>query len=297
MELRHLRYFVAVAETENVTRAATKLHVSQPALSRQIHDLEDEIGFPLLERSAKSVRLTEAGRTFLIEARAVLQRAEEAVAAARAKAGGMSGEIQVGYAPSLTVQILPQALRIFQAEFPGVRVMLHDLSTEEMLTQLHGGKLQLALMVQPTKKTLRGLRFEELARYPLQVAVAPTHPLAKSRSISLEKVAGERLIGYTQKDYPEYHDEVAALFKTVGRKPQITQEHDGVTSLIAAVESGRGIALVPSCIACMVGPRLKMIPLVPAGPPIVVGAVLREGATPVLIEKFVAAALTKPEKR
>ena len=82
MELRHLRYFVAVAETENVTRAATKLHVSQPALSRQIHDLEDEIGFPLLERSAKSVRLTEAGRTFLIEARAVLQRAEEAVAAA-----------------------------------------------------------------------------------------------------------------------------------------------------------------------------------------------------------------------
>jgi LysR family transcriptional regulator, benzoate and cis,cis-muconate-responsive activator of ben and cat genes len=295
MELRHLRYFVAVAEMENVTRAATKLHVSQPALSRQIHDLEDEIGFPLLERSAKSVRLTDAGRTFLIEARAVLQRAEEAVAAARAKAGGMSGEIQVGYAPSLTVQILPQALRIFQAEFPGMRVMLHDLSTEEMLSQLHTGTLQLALMVQPTKKTLRGLRFEELARYPLQVAVAPTHPLAKSRSISLEKVAKERLIGYTQKDYPEYHDEVAALFKKVGSKPQIVQEHDGVTSLIAAVESGRGVALVPSCIACMVGPRLKLISLSPAGPPIVVGAITKEGAVPVIIEKFIAAA--RPQLR
>jgi LysR family transcriptional regulator, benzoate and cis,cis-muconate-responsive activator of ben and cat genes len=297
MELRHLRYFVAVAETENVTRAATKLHVSQPALSRQIHDLEDEIGFPLLVRSAKSVRLTEAGRTFLIEARAVLQRAEEAVVAARARAGGMSGEIRVGYAPSLTVQILPQALRIFQAEFPGVRVMLHDLSTEEMLAQLHAGTLQLALMVQPTKKTLRGLRFEELARYPLQVAVAPTHPLAKSRSISLEKVAKERLIGYSQKDYPEYHDEVAALFKKVGRKPQIVQEHDGVTSLIAAVESGRGVALVPSCIACMVGPRLKLIPLAPAGPPIVVGAITKGGAIPVIVEKFIAAArlqLRKP---
>ena len=296
MELRHLRYFVAVAEAENVTRAATKLHVSQPALSRQIHDLEDEIGFPLLERSAKSVRLTDAGRTFLTGARAVLQRAEEAVAAARARAGGMSGEIQVGYAPSLTVQILPQALRIFQAEFPGVRVMLHDLSTEEMLSQLHAGKLQLALMVQPTKKTLRGLRFEELARYPLQVAVAPTHPLAKLRSISLEKVAREKLIGYSQKDYPEYHDEVAALFQTVGSKPQIAQEHDGVTSLIAAVESGRGVALVPSCVACMVGSRLKMLPLVPAGPPIVVGAITKEGALPVIVEKFIAAAMPKSGK-
>ena len=296
MELRHLRYFVAVAETENVTRAATKLHVSQPALSRQIHDLEDEIGFPLLERSAKSVRLTEAGRTFLAGARAVLQRAEEAVSAARAKAGGMSGEIQVGYAPSLTVQILPQALRIFQAEFPGARVILHDLSTEEMLSQLHNGKLHLALMVQPAGKALRGLRFEELARYPLQVALAPTHPLAKLRSISLEKVAGERLIGYTQKDYPEYHDQVATLFQTVGRKPQIVQEHDGVTSLIAAVESGRGVALVPACVACMVGPRLKLLPLVPAGPPIVVGVITKQGTSPVMVEKFIAAARPEPRQ-
>src|SRR5215813_8058202 len=101
MELRHLRYFVAVAETENVTRAAHKLHVSQPGLSRQIRDLEDELGFPLLERSAKSVRLTEAGRVFLTEARAVLQRADEAVSAAKAVATGANGELHVGYAPSL----------------------------------------------------------------------------------------------------------------------------------------------------------------------------------------------------
>src|SRR5437667_383276 len=118
---------------ENVSRAALKLHVSQPGLSRQIRDLEDEIGFPLLERSAKSVRLTDAGRVFLAEARAVLQRAEAAVQAARARAGVLQGELHVGYAPSLTVQMLPQALRKFQGEFTGVRVRLHDLSTEEML--------------------------------------------------------------------------------------------------------------------------------------------------------------------
>ena len=95
MELRHLRYFIAVAEEENVSRAALKLHVSQPALSRQIRDLEEELGFLLLERSAKSVRLTEAGRAFLIEARAVLQRAEDAVNAARAIATGRRGELHV----------------------------------------------------------------------------------------------------------------------------------------------------------------------------------------------------------
>src|SRR5438309_5969507 len=112
MELRHLRYFIGVAEEENVSRAALKLHVSQPALSRQIRDLEEELGFLLLERSAKSVRLTEAGRAFLSEARAVLQRAEEAVKAARSIATG-GGEIHVGYAPSLTARILPQTLRAF----------------------------------------------------------------------------------------------------------------------------------------------------------------------------------------
>src|SRR2546425_9543722 len=99
MELRHLRYFVAVAEAENISRAALKLHVSQPALSRQVRDLEDELGFLLLERGAKSVRLTEAGRAFLTEARAVLQRSEDAVKAARTVAAGGAGEPHVRYAP------------------------------------------------------------------------------------------------------------------------------------------------------------------------------------------------------
>src|SRR3989442_10024051 len=125
MDLRHLLYFIGVAEQENVSRAALKLHVSQPALSRQIRDLEGELGFPLFERSAKSVRLTDAGRAFLDEARAVLQRADDAVKAARTIALGGRGELHVGYAPSLTARILPATLRAFQAGLPGVRVRLH----------------------------------------------------------------------------------------------------------------------------------------------------------------------------
>ena len=294
MELRHLRYFVAVAEAENVSRAALKLHVSQPGLSRQIRDLEDEIGFQLLERSAKSVRLSAAGKVFLDEARAVLLHAEAAVKKARAAAGGTTGEISIGYAPSLTVQILPSALRKFQDQFPHVRVALHDLSTEEMLAQLGDKKLQVALTVRPPAKLLRGLRFEELARYAMCVAVAPNHPLAKLKFISLRQVAREPLIAYSRKDYPEYHAMLGKLFAPAGRLPQIVGEHDGITSLIADVEVGRGFALVPSCVACMAGPRLKLLPLRPALPPIPVGAVWRPEAGTALVEQFLAC--VRPDK-
>src|SRR5665213_1067433 len=290
MELRHLRYFVAVAEEENVSRAALKLHVSQPGISRQIRDLEAEIGFQLFERSAKSRRLTAAGKVFLGDARAVLQRAEEAVNKARAVSSGITDEINIGYAPSLTVQILPAALRKFQEQFPNVRVALHDLSTEEMLAQLGEKKLQVALTVRPPAKLLRGLSFEELARYAMCVAVAPKHPLAKSKSVSLGQIAGEPLIAYSRKDYPEYHAMLEKLFASVGRRPRIADEHDSVTSLIAAVESGRGFALVPGCVACMAGPRLKLLALRPALPPIPVVAIWRKESETEPVKSFITAA-------
>jgi len=290
MELRHLRYFVAVAEEENVSRAALKLHVSQPGISRQIRDLEAEIGFQLFERSAKSLRLTAAGKVFLGEARAVLQRAEEAVNKARAVSSGITDEINIGYAPSLTVQILPAALRKFQEQFPNVRVALHDLSTEEMLAQLGEKKLQVALTVRPPAKLLRGLSFEELARYAMCVAVAPKHPLAKSKSVNLGQIAGEPLIAYSRKDYPEYHAMLEKLFASVGRRPRIADEHDSVTSLIAAVESGRGFALVPGCVACMAGPRLKLLALRPALPPIPVVAIWRKESETEPVKSFITAA-------
>ena len=289
MELRHLRYFVAVAEEENVSRAARRLHVSQPGVSRQVRDLEDELGFALLERTAKSVRLTPAGRVFLDEARAVLQRAAEAVKTAQA-AAGEGGELHVGYAPTPTIQILPRALRAFQDVLPRVRVVLHDLSSEEMLAQLETRKLQLALTVKPSGQLLRGLEYAELARYALCVAVAPRHRLARRKSISLAQLAPELMIAYNRDDYPDYHRQIAELFAPAGGLPRLAGEHDGITSLIADVETGRGFALVPNCLACMVGPRLKLIPLAPAGPPILVGALWKKADESELVRKFVALA-------
>ena len=290
MELRHLRYFVAVAEAENVSRAALKLHVSQPGISRQIRDLEEEIGFQLFKRSAKSIKLTGAGKTFLTEAKAVLQRADEAVKSARAIATGAQGELHAGYAPSPTSRILPPALRAFQGELPNVRVKLHDCSSAEMLSGLREGKLQIAFLVRPTAKMLRGIHFEELMRDQIRVAAAPNHPLARKRTVSLAEVAQQPLVVYSRAEYPEAHDQLEQMFAGIKAKPRIAEEHDGVASLIAAVESGAGVALVPESIGCISGPRLKLVRVVPAPEPLIVGAAwTKDGLTPAA-ERFLEVA-------
>lgn len=272
MELRHLRYFVAVAKEENVSRAALKLHVSQPGLSRQIRDLENELGFLLLERSAKSVRLTEAGRVFLVESQAVLRRADEAVEAARAVASGRREELNVGYAPMPTVRFLPPALRAFQKQFAGVRVKLHDLSPEAMLAGLHGGRLQLAFLVRPTRAMLRDLHFEEFACDPLRLAVGSNHPLARLRSISVKEIKNHSLVAYNRREYPEYHAYLEALFGGVKARPPIIEECDDGVGLVTALEIGPGVAILPQSLELTAGPRIKLIPITPAPTPLVIGA-------------------------
>ena len=290
MELRHLKYFVAVAEEQNVTRAAARLHVSQPPLSRQIRDLEDELGVALFEHGPRAVRLTAAGRVFLNEAQAVLRRADEAIQAVQAAARGQQAELNVAYAPSLTVEILPATLRRFQSDSPGVRVNLHDLSTEEMLEKLRADKLDLALMIHPGRKKLAGLEFERLHDYPLRMAAHPAHPLATKRRVKLADLASERLIGYSKMDYPEYYERLVALFAPLRRAPVLAEEHDSSTSLIAAVEAGRGVSLVPASLVCLTGPRLKLRRLQPEPAPLVVGLVRKQGTSSKWTEQFLAAA-------
>ncbi|HYE30830.1 MAG TPA: LysR family transcriptional regulator [Methylomirabilota bacterium] len=289
MELRHLRYFIAVAEEQNVTRAAARLNVSQPPLSRQIRDLEHELGVALFERSPKSLNLTAAGRAFLPEVRSALQRVEEAVQKARAVAAGKQGELHVGYAPSLAVDLLPRALRAFQKEFPHVSVQLHDLSSQQMLRRLRDGKLDLALMVKMSVMPMAGLAFEEVERHAVCVAMAPTHSLAKKRLVSVADLGSERLICFALAEYPEYHAWIADLFANLNQSPRIAEEHEGVTSLIAAVESGRGVALMSERLKCMAGPRLKLIPLKPAPPPLVIGIARKERQESPIISAFISA--------
>jgi DNA-binding transcriptional LysR family regulator len=290
MELRHLRYFVAVAEEQNITRAAARLHVSQPPLSRQIRNLEDELGIALFDRDANAVRLTQAGRAFLTEARIIMQRAEYAVQMAKDIAGGKRGEIHVGYAPSLTVGLLPRALKYFQKSNPEVRVQLHDLSTQGMLRGLTNGELHVAMLVQVPPNVLTGLVFEELQRLPVCVAMHPKHALARAHKVGLEHVAKQRLVTFTLADYPEHHAWIAGLFAPLNCSPQIVEQHDSVTSLIAAVESGRGVAVIAQPLDGLGSPRLKIRPLKPAPPPLGVGIAYFEKYRSAATDNFIAAA-------
>ena len=288
MELRHLRYFVVVAEEQNVTRAAERLRVSQPPLSRQIRDLERELDVELFRRTAKSLALTEAGKIFLIEVRAVLLRVDHAIETVRTVAHGDRGSLRIGYAPSLSAAILPRALRLFEAGQPGVRVALHDLSSEECLQRIAAGKLELALTVAPGEGRVRGLAFERLIAYPICCAVGASHPLARKRSLALDEIRREKFIVYSREEYPEYYEWLASFFKSKPFSPCQIEEHDGATGLIAAVEAGRGVAIVASSMKCMAGPRLRLIPVRPSLGQVVVGA-LTASPRPPLAEKFLAA--------
>ncbi|MCC5840679.1 MAG: LysR family transcriptional regulator [Opitutales bacterium] len=272
VELRHLRYFVAVAEVENVTLAAQRLHVSQPPLSRQIHQLEEEVGCALFERTGKSLRLTPAGEVFAREAKAILAKVGEAAAAARATTEA-AGELRVGYAPSLVVKILPKVLRLCKERAPEVRIRLHDLSTMEMVRQVRGGDLDVALAVHPGTAALRGLTFHEIERLPACVVLPLPHPLARAKSPHLKDLAEEPVVAFTREDYPEYRRWLASVFKTIQRRARIVEEHDSITSLIAAVEAGQGIAFGGDGFKALCGTRLCVRRLDGFAPPIRVGAI------------------------
>ena len=261
MELRHLRYFLAVGEALNFTKAAAQLRVAQPALGRQMQDLEDEIGVDLMKRSPRGVTLTAEGKLFLDEVRELLKRADESVEKVRALARGEYGELHVGYAPSPTVEILPPALAAFQKAVPGVRVLLHDLSSDELITGLRDASLELAIMVEPFGEQTAGIQFELLRTYPLCVAMTATHPFARLKSITLEKLAAEPLVGLRRKDYSEYYRIVDRVFASVHAKPRIAVECDSASSLITEVEAGRGVALSSTIFKLVAGKRLLYRPL------------------------------------
>ena len=297
MELRHLRYFVAVAEAENVSRASLKLHVSQPPLSRQIRDLEDELGFPLLKRTAKSVSLTEAGRTFLNEARAVLQRVDEGVKKARAVAIAGETDLHVGYSPTPFAKILPKTLQVFQKAMPKVHVRLHDWSNKTILDGVRDGRLQLGLITRsPKTSALHDVRFEELLRQCVCVAVAPQHPFARRRAIPLTEVAAEPLIGLTREDYPNYYDLFSNTFSKVKQKPRIIEEHDSMSGVMSAVEAGSGVAVAVD-FGYSFGNRVKFLHLTPEPKPFSVGIVGTKSRLSPAAEKFWACAKEAASKK
>ena len=283
-----MRYFVAVAEMENVSRAATqRLHVAQPSLSRQIRDLEDEIGVPLLERTARAVRLTDAGRAFLDEARAILKYTNDAVLKARAIGGKRETELHVGDFPLAAGRIMPGLLRQYQKAMPNVRVKLHDWPVEREIAGVRDGQLQLAIIVPPlTGNWCRELCFEELLSVRVCLAVSCNHPFARRKVVSLAEAAREPFIGLLHEEYPQHRVYVDAIFARVKDKPRFVEEHDGWAGLFSAVDAGTGVAIASDAFDYAFGNRVKFLRLTPEPKGVPVGIISRKGKLSSAAEKF-----------
>jgi DNA-binding transcriptional LysR family regulator len=265
MELRQLRYFVAVAEAGNISRAAKRIFLTQPALSRQIKALEDEIGQCLLERQAHSIRLTAVGEALLVEARELLQHAEQALE--RVRSAGRGTRLRVGYAPSLAAGMLSAAVESFTQLHPKTRVELSDLSTAAMLAGLQTETLDVALSVGQHRKT-RGLNWTTISRAPWRLAVSQNHPLARTSHATPLDLAGEPLLVYRRRDYPEYWESISVWLHAQRQRPRIAGEYGGAEELMAAVASGLGVAIVTTQMARLFPRRARLLPLTRAPEPV-----------------------------
>src|SRR5437660_3236061 len=185
MELRHLRYFVAVAEDLNFTRAAGRLHLAQPSLTRQIHHLEEEIGVRLLNRSKNQVTLTEEGRSFLMDAKRILALATESILAVQRLSRGETGQLNLAYLSNFDFELLPETLGAFRQAFPHIALNLFDMTPAEQFRALETRKIDLGFVGLRPPASMRGLQWESIARHKTVVVLPVKHPLARKRRINL----------------------------------------------------------------------------------------------------------------
>jgi LysR family transcriptional regulator, benzoate and cis,cis-muconate-responsive activator of ben and cat genes len=287
VELRHLKHFVTVAETGGISAAARKLGITQPALSRQIKALEDDLEVVLLDRNARSFSLTPAAESLLVDARKLLDFCDGMTARARSAASGLP--LRIGYSPSLAGDFLPHAIECFSQLHPAVRVSLHDASSVEMQQSLLAGKLDLVVSVPCTATD--AVHWTTLRKCGWQLVVSPRHALAARDSIQPGDLHGAKLLLYDRMQYPDYWQLVTLFFKEHGIQAKIAGELDGISSLAAAVEANLGCAIVAQStrVTNEGSARLISIPLEPQPEAIVVAAgVPARGDPPDHVRAFIS---------
>jgi DNA-binding transcriptional LysR family regulator len=244
MDLRQLRYFVAVAEERHFGRAAQRLHMSQPPLSTQIKALERELGIGLLERTSRRVALTDAGRVFLERAKTILGAVEEAREVARGAEQGLQGRLEVGFISSASLSLLPPSIRLFRERFGGVELELKELTSAQQIDALYEGGIRVGLVRLPLRAP--GIRFEPVLEERLVVALPSGHALEGLHRVSLETIADLPLIFFTRQLIPGFHAQIVELFQRVGAFPKVAQHAVHLQTIVGLVASGVGIAILPS---------------------------------------------------
>jgi DNA-binding transcriptional LysR family regulator len=259
VELRQLRYFVAVAEELHFRRAAERLHLSQPPLSAQIRKLELELGVELFRRSRHGVELTVAGSSLLDDARELLEQAERSVRRTQRAAQGQLGELRVGFVGSAIYAGLPDAVRTFSQERPGVDIQLRELPTEDQLDALRRGHLDVGLVRAPVRTD--EIRIEAMLDEPLVVVLPSDHPLAAEPTIELAALANEKLVLFPRGQAPGFHDDVLARLQSRGAEPEVVQEAPETQTIIGLVGAGVGVSIVPASTRALAHPGVVYRPV------------------------------------
>jgi DNA-binding transcriptional LysR family regulator len=245
MELRHLRYFVTVAEELHFGRAADRLHLSQPPLSMQIKALESEIGTQLLERSRRKVELTPAGSVFLHEAREILARVEQATVAARRAGRGEIGEITIGFISTADYNVLPLVLSEFRSRQPSVRLNLREATTDAQLLDLVQQRIDVGFVLAPIQDERVATR--ALLSEPLVAALPESHPLAQGRGrLSVARLSHAPFVLFPRRMAPGLYDDVVSFCRQAGFSPRVEQEAVQMQTIISLVSAGLGVALIPA---------------------------------------------------
>jgi DNA-binding transcriptional LysR family regulator len=288
MELRHLRYFVAVAEELHFGRAAQRLHIAQPPLSRQIRDLEREIGAALFERGARGVELTHAGAAFLPEARLVLGQAERAQRTAQRAARGETGRLRVGFVEEATLSgILPDVLSFFRMHLPSIGLSLLELDSSEQADALREGRIDLGVLGSPPLDAERWLQTEVVYEEPLVVAVPQTHRLAGKPRIPLRELAADSFVLRPRTTDPVLYDDILARCRAANFSPTVAQEATGWHTIVGLVSAGVGVAFVPTSLAQIRRPGVGYRPVRDLSLSVTLSVVWKQGEKSPVRERFV----------
>lgn len=259
MELHQLRYVLAVAETQNFTRAAEQCYVVQSALSHQIKHLENELGVKLFARTSRRVELTEAGRAFLPGARACLEAAERAAADAAAADGRIRGRLTIGVIPTVGAIHMPSVLRDFHLAYPEVRITLHEASSDTLIAAIDDGKVDVALLGLPESDPARRVRTRELARDRHVAVMSTAHRLADRTSLHLSELMGETFADFPAGSPGRAQTDLA--FENAHLQRTVAFEAADPALVVGLIEQNLAIALLPSVVA-PVRSDLVRIPLV-----------------------------------
>ncbi len=281
MELRHLKYFVAVAEELNFRRAAEFVHIAQPALSQQIKQLEDELGVALFARSRHKVELTAAGKTFYTSAQMILREAKRAVADARAVEQGEAGRITLGFVSSAAISVLPSLLAFIRTQLPRAEVELKELAPGEQIDALYHDRLDLGLF----HAELKDAMFETavVSRERLIIALPSANRLARHKQIDLREVAEETVIIPARHATAGYFERARSVFQAAGVMPERIYHTSLLQTGVLLVGAGLGISLVPESFQRMKVQGVAYRPLTDAAPTIdLIAAWRRDNTSPLL---------------